>query len=232
MPIKTFNMTQQKSNSESLPVAVVEDDSGLRGQLQRILASAPGFCCVGAYKSAEQALEGMVAAKPKVILMDINLPGISGIECVARLQKLLPDAHIIMLTIYEDSDLIFQALQAGAEGYLVKSSATDVLLKAIDDVHQGGAPMSSHIARKMLRFFRSADSTPATELESLSARELDVLRLLAEGLVNKEIADRLSLSAPTVATYIRRIYGKLHVRSRAAAIGRFSSLVRGKDAGL
>lgn len=222
-------MPQQKNNPKPLRVAIVEDDSGLRSQLQRILESALGFCCVGGYRSAEQALEGIVAAQPEVILMDINLPGISGIECVARLQKLLPATHIIMLTIYEDSELIFQALQAGAEGYLVKSSATDVLLQAITDVHQGGAPMSSHIARKVLRFFHSAEASAATGLESLSVRELEVLRLLAEGLVNKEIVDRLSISAPTVATYIRRIYGKLHVRSRAAAIGRFSTLVRGKS---
>ena len=225
-------MSQQKNNPKLLRVAIVEDDSGLRGQLERILTSAPGFCCVGSYRSAEKALEGIVAVRPDVVLMDINLPGISGIECVARLQKHLPAAHIIMLTIYEDSERIFQALQAGADGYLVKSSSIDVLLRAIEDVHQGGAPMSSHIARKVLRFFHSTDLPSSTELESLSARESEVLRLLADGLVNKEIADRLSLSAPTVATYIRRIYGKLHVRSRAAAIGRFSTLVRGKGAGL
>ena len=221
-------MSQQKNNPKARRVAIVEDDSGLRDQLESILASAPGFCCVGTYSSAERALEGIVAVQPDVILMDINLPGISGIECVARLQNDLPAAHIIMLTIYEDSERIFQALQAGAEGYLVKSSSTDVLLRAIEEVHQGGAPMSSHIARKVLRFFRGRDLPSSTEFESLSQRESEVLRLLGEGLVNKEISDRLGVGETTVATYIRRIYGKLHVRSRAAAIGRYHAGARQK----
>ena len=130
-------MSQQKNNPKLRRVAIVEDDSGLRDQLQRILKSAPGVCCVGTFSSAEKALEEMVAVQPDVILMDINLPGMSGIECVARLRKDLSTAHVIMLTVYEDSERIFQALKAGADGYLVKTSPTKMLLQAIEDVHHG-----------------------------------------------------------------------------------------------
>jgi len=215
-------MTQQKNNPKLRRVAIVEDDSGLRDQLQTILKSAPGVCCVGTYGSAEKALEGLVAVQPDVILMDINLPGMSGIECVARLRKDLPDAHVIMLTVYEDSDRIFQALQAGADGYLVKSSPTDDLLRAIEDVHQGGAPMSSHIARKVVRQFRQLGPGPAKDdAEGLAPREREVLNLLASGFVYKEIADQLGIGTETVKTYVKNICRKLHVRNRLEAVARF-----------
>jgi DNA-binding NarL/FixJ family response regulator len=215
-------MSQQKNNPKLRRVAIVEDDSGLRDRLQNILESAPGVCCVGTYGSAEKALEGMVAVQPDVILMDINLPGMSGIECVSRLRNDLSAAHVIMLTVYEDSERIFQALQAGADGYLVKSSPTDVLLRAIEDVHQGGAPMSSHIARKVVRQFRQNDPGPAKdETEGLAPREREVLNLLASGFVYKEIADRLGIGTETVKTYVKNICKKLHVRNRLEAVARY-----------
>src|SRR6185369_17292127 len=215
-------MSQQKNNAKLRRVAIVEDDSGLRDRLQNILKSAPGVCCVGTYGSAEKALQGMVAVQPDVILMDINLPGMSGIECVSRLRSDLPAAHVIMLTVYEDSERIFQALKAGADGYLVKSSPSDVLLRAIDDVHQGGAPMSSHIARKVVRHFRQNDPEPAREeTHALAPREREVLNLLASGFVYKEIADQLGIGTETVKTYVKNICKKLHVRNRLEAVARY-----------
>jgi DNA-binding NarL/FixJ family response regulator len=215
-------MSQQKNNPKLRRVAIVEDNSGLRDQLQNILKSAPGVCCVGAYGSAEKALAGLVAGQPDVILMDINLPGMSGIECVSRLRHELLAAHVIMLTVYEDSESIFQALQAGADGYLVKSSPTDVLLRAIEDVHQGGAPMSSHIARKVVRQFRESDpGSTKNETEGLAPREREVLNLLASGFVYKEIADQLGIGTETVKTYVKNICKKLHVRNRLEAVARY-----------
>jgi DNA-binding NarL/FixJ family response regulator len=215
-------MSEPKNNPKLRRVAIVEDDRGLRDQLQKILTSAPGVCCVGIFSSAEKALEGMVPVQPDVILMDINLPGISGIECVARLRNDLPATHFIMLTVYEDSERIFQALQAGADGYLVKSSPTDVLLRAIEDVHQGGAPMSSHIARIVVRQFRQNDpGPPRDETEGLAPREREVLNLLACGFVYKEIADQLGIGTETVKTYVKNICKKLHVRNRLEAVARY-----------
>jgi DNA-binding NarL/FixJ family response regulator len=201
-------------------VAIVEDNGGLRHELEEILKSAPHIILVGSYCSAEDALEEMPGVKPDVILMDIKLPGISGIECVARLRKHLPTARVIMLTVYEDSDRIFQALQAGADGYLVKSSPTEVLLAAIDDVYKGGAPMSSHIARKLVDQFRHAkpEHGPAA---NLSPRESEVLDLLACGYQYKEIADRLGIGVESVKTFVKLICKKLHVRNRMEAVARY-----------
>jgi DNA-binding NarL/FixJ family response regulator len=165
-----------------------------------------------------------------VALVDINLPDFSGIECVRRLKPRLTQTQFIMVTVYGDSDHIFDALAAGASGYLLKRLTREALVAALREVHGGGSPMSSSIARRVVQFFQSPRPS-ARDLENLSPRELEVLRLLAEGYVNKEIADRLSISTPTVATYIRRVYEKLHVHSRAAAIGKFTTLLRGKNLG-
>jgi len=154
------------------------------------------------------------------VLMDINLPGMSGIECVGHLRKVLPDAHVIMLTIYEDSDRIFKALQAGADGYLVKSSPTETLLEAIEDVYKGGSPMSSHIARKVVRQFRQSEPA-SNEADNLAPRERQVLDLLACGYVYKEVADRMGIGMETVKTYVKSICKKLHVRNRIEAVARF-----------
>jgi DNA-binding NarL/FixJ family response regulator len=198
-------------------VAIVEDDNGLRQQLERILKTAERATCVGSYSSAEEALEKIQAARPDVVLMDINLPGMSGIECVARLRKDLPDAHVIMLTIYEDSDRIFKALEAGADGYLVKSSPADALLHAIDDVYMGGSPMSGQIARKVVRQFRQAEPL-ASEADKLAPRERQVLDHLASGFIYKEIADKMGISIETVKYYVKSIFKKMHVRSRTEAV--------------
>jgi DNA-binding NarL/FixJ family response regulator len=162
--------------------------------------------------------------------MDISLPDMLGIECVRQLKPQLPRTQFVMVTVYGDTEHIFDALAAGATGYLLKRLHRADLLAALEEVHQGGSPMSSSIARKVVQFFQSPRPS-ARDLETLSPREREVLRLLAEGYVNKEIADSLALSSPTVATYIRRIYEKLHVHSRAAAIGKFTTLVGGKGTG-
>lgn len=213
---------QNPSPPESLRrVAIVEDDSGLRAQLEGILESADGVCCVGSYPSAETALRDLPKVRPDVILMDIKLPGMSGIECVARLRDDLPATHVIMLTVYEDSERIFQALQAGADGYLVKSSPTETLLAAIEDVHRGGAPMSTNIARKVVRRFRHFEPSP-DETENLAPREREVLDLLASGFVYKEIADQMGISSETVRGYVKSICKKLHVKNRLEAVARYA----------
>jgi DNA-binding NarL/FixJ family response regulator len=201
-------------------VAIVEDDRRLSHQLGEILNRAPGATCVGSYYSAEEALERIQEDRPDVVLMDINLPGMSGIECVTHLRKKLPDAHVIMLTVYEDSDRIFKALQAGADGYLVKSSPTETLLEAIDDVYAGGSPMSSHIARKVVRQFREPASE-STDSDKLAPREREVLNLLACGFLYKEIADKMDIGIETVKTYVKNICKKLHVRNRIEAVAKF-----------
>jgi DNA-binding NarL/FixJ family response regulator len=203
-------------------VIIVEDDRGLREQLVEILETAPDLKCLGAFASAEEALPQVLAKKPDVVLMDIKLPGISGIQCVAEIKKVLPTMQVIMVTIYEDSERIFRALKAGANGYLVKSSPPAQLLAAIRDVSTGGAPMSSHIASKVVRHFHLIGISP-TESENLSPREREVLDLLACGFIYKEIGDQLKISAETVRTYVKNICQKMHVRSRLEAVARHKS---------
>jgi len=201
----------------SVKVAIVEDDALTRANLERMLREASGFQCVGAYPSGEMALPGLKQRPPEVVLMDINLPKMSGVECARQLKTALPQVQIIMLTVYEDSERIFHALQMGATGYLLKRSSTDDILRAIEEVRRGGAPMSSHIARKVVQSFQrlGPSKRPA---ENLSPRESDVLGYVARGYGNKEIADALGLSVETVRGYLKTVYGKLHVRSRTEAI--------------
>jgi DNA-binding NarL/FixJ family response regulator len=203
-------------------VIVVEDDRGLREQLVQILESAPDIKCLGACGSAEEALPEIFSKTPDVVLMDIKLPGMSGIQCVAEVKKVLPAMQIIMVTIYEDSERIFRALKAGANGYLVKSSPPDQLLAAIRDVSKGGAPMSSHIASKVVKHFHLVGNSP-TESENLSPREREVLDLLASGFIYKEIGDKLNIGTETVRTYVKNICQKMHVRSRLEAVARHKS---------
>ncbi len=200
-------------------VVVVEDDKGLREQLVQILESAPDIKCLAAFMSAEEALPQILAKNPDVVLMDIKLPNMSGIQCVAEIKKTAPSMQIIMVTVYEDSERIFRALKAGANGYLVKSSPPDQLLAAIRDVSQGGAPMSSHIASKVVKHFHMVGNSPR-EAENLSPRETEVLELLAEGLIYKEIGDKLNIGTATVRTYVKNICQKMHVRSRLEAVAR------------
>jgi DNA-binding NarL/FixJ family response regulator len=209
-------------------VSIVEDDRKAREILIEWVNRAGGFRCVSDHGSAEEALEIMVKCDPQVVLMDINLPGMTGVECVRRIKPLLPETQFMMLTVYEDSDHIFQALQAGATGYLLKRTPRADLIAALRDVHAGGSPMTTNIARKVVKAFHQAAALQPTVAE-LSARENEVLQLLAQGFLYKEIADTLNVAVPTVNTYIRRIYEKLHVRSRTEAVARFAHLpVRGE----
>ena len=200
-------------------VVIVEDDPALRQQFLQILATAPDIRCVGAFASAEEALKAIPSKSPDVVLMDIKLPGMSGIDCVAKLKRTVPSLQIIMVTVFEDSERIFRALKAGASGYLVKSRPPDQLLEAIRDVHAGGSPMSSHIARKVVQHFHLLDPSPK-EAENLSPREEQVLDLLASGFIYKEIGDKLNISVETVRTYVKNICNKMHVRNRLEAVAR------------
>ena len=203
-------------------VVVVEDDRGLREQIVQILATAPDVKCLGAYSSAEEALPQILTKNPDVVLMDIKLPGMSGIQCVAEIKKVLPTKQVIMVTVYEDSERIFRALKAGANGYLVKSSPPEQLLAAIRDVSTGGAPMSSPIANKVVTHFHLLGNSPR-ESENLSPREREVLELLALGFFYKEIGDKLNIGTETVRTYVKNICQKMHVRSRLEAVARHKS---------
>ncbi len=204
----------------SIRVGIVEDDRSVRENLALLIDSAPGFSCVAACASAEEALRRFCESAPDVVLMDMHLPGQSGIECVARLRRLLPQTQVIMLTVEEDSERVFESLKAGAAGYLVKHVAPEEILESLAEVHRGGAPMSSHIARMVVRTFQEHPQAGAAALE-LTSREEEVLHFLAKGARSKEIADRLNISTGTVNTHVRGIYDKLHVRSRAEAVARY-----------
>jgi DNA-binding NarL/FixJ family response regulator len=202
-------------------LVIVEDNRRLRDQIVKIISASPDIRCVAALPSAEEALEQIPRYKPDVVLMDIQLPVLSGIECVAQLKRTMPDLYIIMVTVHEDSDRIFDALRAGANGYLVKSDPPDQLLEAIRNVHGGGAPMSSQIARKVVNFFHARP--PAnSEKTVLTVREQQVLALLAEGLLYKEIGDKLDISMETVRSHVRNICQKMHVRNRVEAVAKRS----------
>ena len=207
----------------AVAVAIVEDDAQARKILAQWITRASGFRLAGEWGDGESALDLLPAKKPNVVLMDINLPGISGVEAVKKLKLLLPATQFVMLTVYEDADHLYNALAAGASGYLLKQTPRDELLSALEDVHRGGSPMTSNIARKVVQSFRQ---TPASvpSGEELSPREQEVLELLARGYLYKEIAERLNISVPTVNTYVRRMYEKLHVRSRAQAVAKYAHL--------
>jgi DNA-binding NarL/FixJ family response regulator len=203
-----------------ITVSIVEDNDRLRETLVRVLNRADGFRCVSNYANAEDALKDLPQAKPDVVLMDINLPGMNGVECVRQLKKIAPEIQVMMLTVYEDTENIFDALAAGANGYMLKRTAGKELLEAIREVKRGGSPMTTHIARKVVQSFQRSAAAEA-ETESLSEREQQVLDLLSQGLMYKEIADKLQISYETVHTYIRRIYEKLQVRTRTEAVAKF-----------
>jgi RNA polymerase sigma factor (sigma-70 family) len=204
----------------STTVSIVEDNDQLRATLVRLINRADDFRCVSNYATAEAALIGLPNDHPKVVLMDINLPGINGVECVRRLKEKLPAAQVIMLTAYEDTENIFNALAAGAAGYLLKRSPRAELLDAIRDVCHGGSPMTSHIARKVVQSFQKSGASHKAA-ENLSAREQEVLDCLTQGFLYKEIAEKLGISYETVHTYVRRIYEKLQVRTRTEAVAKF-----------
>jgi DNA-binding NarL/FixJ family response regulator len=203
-----------------ITVSIVEDNDQLRSTLARVIGRAEGFQCLSHYANAEDALKNLPDVKPEVVLMDINLPGMNGVECVRQLKQLLPQTQVMMLTVYEDTENIFNALAAGASGYMLKRTPRAELLDAIREVHRGGSPMTTHIARKVVQSFQKAPAA-AEATESLSPREAEVLDLLSQGLIYKEISDKLGISYETVHTYIRRIYEKLQVRTRTEAVAKF-----------
>jgi DNA-binding NarL/FixJ family response regulator len=201
-------------------VAIVEDNNDFRATLEHYLNDAPGHRCVGVFSSAEEALQKIPRLLPDVTLMDIHLPKMSGVECTSRLKELCPSVQILILTVYEDNERIFGALKAGASGYLLKRADPADILRAIQEVKQGGAPMSSQIARRVVHSFRDVPAdTP--KVEALSQREEEILQHLSKGYSTKEIADRLSVSGNTVRTHLQHIYHKLHVRSRTEAVIKF-----------
>jgi len=205
-----------------IAVSIVEDNDQLRGTLARMIDKADGFRCVSQHGSAEAALEKLPGEKPQVVLMDINLPGMNGVECVRKLKQTAPEILSVMLTAYEDTENIFNALAAGAAGYLLKRAPRAEILEAIREVQRGGSPMTTHIARKVVQSFQKQAAAPASEpAQELSAREQEVLDHLSHGFLYKEIAEKMGISYETVHTYIRRIYEKLQVRTRTEAVAKF-----------
>ncbi len=203
-----------------ITVSIVDDEKELCDSIATFVNGSPGFRCISTYHSGEAALRGLSGTRPDVVLMDINMAGMNGIECVRKLKSTSPETQIVMFTVYEDTDQIFKALAAGASGYLLKRLTPVKLLQAIREVHEGGSPMSSSIARKVVASFQVAEST-SKEQPHLSPREQTVLDCLAKGLTYKQIADQLDISIDTIRTYLRRIYEKLHVQSRTAAVAKY-----------
>jgi DNA-binding NarL/FixJ family response regulator len=204
-------------------IAIVEDNKTIRESLVEFVHSDPEFSCVCVCVTAEEALEMIPRHKPEIVLMDIQLPKLSGIECTAQLKRLLPSLQIIMVTVYEDTERIFKALRAGACGYLLKRCTPEQLVAAVHEVREGGAPMSREIARKVIVSYQNPVETAAA-VEELSPREREILELLAQGFPNKEIADRMGVSDGTIRWHLRHVYDKLHVRSRTEAALKFRSV--------
>jgi DNA-binding NarL/FixJ family response regulator len=207
-----------------ITVSIVDDETELRQSITTFVNGSPGFKCISAYGSAKEALQHLPTDRPDVVLMDIHMKGMDGIECVQRLKLLVPEIQIVMLTVYEDTEQIFKALSVGASGYLLKRLSPTKLLQAIREVHAGGSPMSSSIARKVVASFQKAGKAAEKEQSLLSPRETMVLDCLAKGLTYKQIADQLEISIDTIRTYIRRVYEKLHVQSRTEAVAKYLRL--------
>jgi len=203
-------------------VGIVEDNAGLRRSLVRLISHTPGMACVGAWSEGKSALAQLPALKPDVVLMDINIPGMSGIECTAQLKQFCPQTQVIIVTVYEDNENIFRALQAGACGYMLKRAFSEKILEAITEVRSGGVPMSADIARKVIQAFQKPPPKSGSQVE-MTPREEEILELVSQGLVNKEIGDRLNISYWTVKAHVRHIYEKLHVRTRSEAVVKFMS---------
>jgi DNA-binding NarL/FixJ family response regulator len=200
--------------------SIVDDDKSLRQSITSFVNRSTGFRCVSAYGSGEAALKRLPAEQPDVVLMDINMAGMDGIECVQRLKAVAPGIHILMLTVYEDTEKIFKALAAGASGYLLKRLTPSKLLQAIREVHAGGSPMSGSIARKVVASFQTAEGS-GQRLAQLSPREQTILDRLAKGLTYQAIADELDISVNTIRSHLRRVYEKLHVQSRTEAVAKY-----------
>jgi DNA-binding NarL/FixJ family response regulator len=201
-------------------VAIIEDSNTMRKMLVELIDSAPGYRCVCACATSQEALVEVPKHQPDVALMDIHLPDESGIACTARLTEQMPKLQVIMVTVYKDTELIFQALKAGACGYILKRFRPDEILEAIAEARAGGAPMTSEIARMVVRSFRmpAAAASDAPDANGLTSREVEMLMLLAQGLSNKEIANKANISAGTVRNHLEHIFKKLHVRCRTEAV--------------
>jgi len=203
-----------------IKVSIVEDNDGMRESFAALLNQAHGLTCVSAHATGEEAVKEMPRAGPDVALVDVHLPGMNGIECVAKLKLALPKLQVLMLTRYEQSDLIFNSIRAGASGYLMKNIPPAELVQAIEQVHAGGAPMSMQIARKVVDHFRQIQK-PGSDVEKLTLREQEILELLSRGYYYKEISEALGISLNTVRTHLQHIYEKLHVQSRTEAVLKF-----------
>jgi len=207
---------------QAISVCVVEDEPSIRQILEQVLAAEPGICFSGAFATGESALNFLPALLPQVVIMDISLPGISGIDCVKALRTTLPDTLFLMYTMHDDDGRVFEALQSGAHGYILKNTALDGVLQAVRDLVNGGAPMSASVARRVIGHFHAPAQEPQPKpMEGLTPRENEVIALLAQGLLYKEIADRLGLSPNTVGQYVFGIYRKLHVQNRMEAVNKY-----------
>ncbi len=214
-----LSATEAREKSGTIGVTLVEDDKKLLAALSQLIGCDPQFEVLAGFLNAPSALREIPRLQPDIVIMDINLPGVDGIECTRQLKSIMPQCQILMLTVYEDTDAIFRALRAGASGYLLKQTPIEELLAALREISRGGSPMSSHVARKVVQSFKEG-SNSSSDMDSLSPREREVLQLIAEGCLFKEIADKLGVSFGTIHTYCRRIYEKLHVRSRAQAVAK------------
>ena len=203
-----------------IAVSIVEDIKDIRESLQRMIGSAPGFLCLSTYGNAEDALKDLPKINPDIVLMDINLPGMNGIDCIKKIKTVCPQIQFMMFTIYEDSEQVFDALAAGASGYLLKKTPREKIMGALQELYEGGSPMSAHIARKVVGYFQKERENRSAETQ-LSPREKEVLELLSKGFLYKEIGDRLNITTGTVQQHIHKIYDKLHVQNRTEAVNRF-----------
>jgi DNA-binding NarL/FixJ family response regulator len=208
------------ANRGQIQVAVVEDDDEIRANLTHMIGTNPAFRLAGCYADGEAALADLPRHKPDVVLMDINLPGADGVECVRRLKAKMSDVQFIMLTVYEDGNRLFRSLMAGASGYLLKCTPPEKLLSSIQEVYDGGVPMTPEMARRLVRHFQEMPEPP-TELQRLTPRENDVLDQLAHGFLYKEIEENLHISSGTLRSYIANVYEKLHVHSRTEAVVKY-----------
>ena len=213
-------MEPEKTVSSITSVAIVEDDAGIRESLAAFLGRAKGVRCIATYSDAEQALNELKTMVPDVVLMDINLPGMSGIEATRELTRIRPEARVLMLTVYEDNKALFDSLKAGACGYLLKRTASEKIVDAIREAREGGMPLTPRMATKVAAYFQAKDQAH-DEVESLSPRERQALELLAEGFLYKEIAEKMGVSYLTVHQFTKKIYEKLHVHSRTEAVVKF-----------
>ena len=216
----SLSPTKQEHGNVPITVSIVEDNLGTRTNLVKLLGGETRLRLLNAYATAEEGLRDIPVNPPDVALVDIKLPGMSGVECVTKLKAQLPALRVLILTTYQESDLIFNCLRAGANGYLLKDMPAAELIQAIEEVHSGGAPMSMQIARKVVAYFHEIKA-PADDMGKLTQREQEILALLAQGYLYKEIADKLGISLNTMKSHQREIYEKLHVQSRTEATLKF-----------